>query len=133
MPLSEEKTDQRLIQISEQFRYLFNSNKLLGAAAICRGLGLISGTLRKDLTFANYGTLLHSNVPSFRENRYELLVNPVEQFVPITALCQKSCAISIMSISYNGKMGISITADKALFGRKVDLESQDSGYDYAII
>ncbi|OXA49516.1 hypothetical protein Fcan01_16034 [Folsomia candida] len=90
MPLSEVKTDQTLIQISEQFRYPSNSNMLLAQ-------------------------------PQF-ETRYELFGNPVEQFVPITALCQRSCAISIMSISYNGKMGISITADKALFGRKVDLE-----------
>lgn len=122
MPLSEEKADERLVLIAEQFRYLLNSNMVVCAAAIYRGIGLIGGTFQKHLMFPNYGTLMNSNVASFKENRYELFGNPVEQIVPITALCQKSCCISVVSISYNGKMGISITADKALFGGKDDLE-----------
>lgn len=65
---------------------------------------------------------MHSNVAIFRENRFQLFGNPVERISPITGLIQKSCPIAIINLSYNGKMGITITADKAVFSGRDQLE-----------
>ncbi|OXA45937.1 O-acyltransferase WSD [Folsomia candida] len=122
MPLSEGKIDQRLTQITDEFRHLFNSPVLVGGVAFNRGLGLISGTFRKYFFLLNYGTLFHSNFSTFKENRYELCGNPVERVVPIAGLLQGSCFIGIINISYNGKMGVAITADKTIFSGPDELE-----------
>ncbi|OXA62449.1 hypothetical protein Fcan01_00156 [Folsomia candida] len=114
--------DQRLVQISDQFRHIFNSPILVGAAAIYRGFGLLPCTLQKYIMFLNYGTVFHTNFSTFKENKFELFGNPVEQIVPNAGLLQGSCSMSVVSISYCGKMGITITADKALFGGKDELE-----------
>ncbi|OXA45938.1 hypothetical protein Fcan01_18913 [Folsomia candida] len=103
MPISEKKINQRLAQISHQFRHLFNSPLLLGF-----------------LSFHSHGTTPQWNVPE--EDRYELCGNPVERIVPIIGLLQRSNSIGVVSISYNGKMGLAIAADKTLFSGPEELE-----------
>ncbi|OXA40028.1 hypothetical protein Fcan01_25204 [Folsomia candida] len=122
MPLSEEKIDHRLTQISDQFSHLFNSPDLLGITAFHRAGALISGCLETDMRIPNFGTLVHSNVSTFKENPFELFGNPVELLVPINGLLQRHCSIAIISMSYNGKMGIAITADRTLFSLPDELE-----------
>ncbi|OXA40030.1 hypothetical protein Fcan01_25206 [Folsomia candida] len=121
IPLSEEKIDQRLTQISQQFRHLFNSTVLLGITAFHRAGALISGSLQKDLRIPNFGSLVHSNLSAFKENPFELFGNRVELLVPICGLQQRHCSIEIISISYIGKMGIAITTDKALLSGPEEL------------
>ncbi|OXA45944.1 hypothetical protein Fcan01_18915 [Folsomia candida] len=122
MPISEGKIDQRLAQITAEFRHIFTSPLLVGGVAVNRALCLISGTFRKYLFLRNYGTLFHSNLSTFKENRYELCGNPVERIMPIAGLLQGSCSIGIINVSYNGKMGVAITADKNIISGPDELE-----------
>ncbi|XP_021943655.2 uncharacterized protein LOC110842250 isoform X2 [Folsomia candida] len=122
IPLSEAKLEQRLDQISNQFRHLFSSTIVIGFFLTNRALGLFGGTVRKYPEISKLGTVMHSNVAIFRENRFQLFGNPVERISPITGLIQKSCPIAIINLSYNGKMGITITADKAVFSGRDQLE-----------
>lgn len=121
MPISEENMERRLKIISNQFRHLVNSTVTIGFFVPNRALGLISGTVRKHPETFNLGTLLHSNFAIFKENGFELFGNPVERIAAIVGISLKSCPIAIINVSYNGKMGIAITADKALFSGKDEL------------
>ncbi|XP_035711306.1 uncharacterized protein LOC118436801 [Folsomia candida] len=127
MPVSERNLEQRLVNISDQFHHISNSTYLLGMTAFYRSIALISGTLQTELRIPSFGTLVHSNFATFKDNRYELFGNPVERAAPITGVAQRSCLIAMVNISYNGKMGIAITADKAIFPDTGELERVING------
>ncbi|OXA39450.1 hypothetical protein Fcan01_25697 [Folsomia candida] len=120
MPPSDGKIEPRLVRISDQFRHI--STFIVGMAAIQRGIALISGSLQRNFNLPHIGTLLLSNISSFKENRWKLFGNPVERISPITGLYQKFCSIFILTVSYNGKIGIAITANKALFSGADELK-----------
>ncbi|OXA49190.1 O-acyltransferase WSD [Folsomia candida] len=121
-PINLEDRFRRLAWISKQFDHVLHSALPIGLMASATCFCLLLASFGVDIGISNGGTYAHSNVNLNLSNPLKMFGHVMETFDLLPGIMAAGNSLFITTISYNGKLIIQLTTDKAAFTDDIDLQ-----------